>query len=161
MEALLYWTIWIALALFVLGEVFKPRARAGLPGGRLAWVISAAGIVIAIAHVVLAMDVRHGWSHAAAVAATARQTEAVYGLDWGGGYVANYLFVAAWAAELIAWRMAPARYLAWSGWGRVVLRAFYLVMIANAAVVFAGGMRRLAGAALLVVLVASWSRRRT
>jgi hypothetical protein len=34
-----------------------------------------------------------------AVLETARQTDAVYGVSWGGGVYVNYLFVAAWLTE--------------------------------------------------------------
>jgi hypothetical protein len=150
-DAALYWTIWISLALFAAGEVLKPRA----------WLVSAFGLVVLIIHVAIAMDVRHGWSHSAAIAATARQTFDVYGLRWGGGYFVNYAFMAAWIAELAVWRMSPDAYLRWSGWPRTVLRAFYLVMIVNAAIVFAAGARRAIGAVIVVTLIAAWSRRST
>ena len=161
MDAAIYWTIWISLAFFAAGEVLKSRLHESRPRGSQAWLVSASGLVILIVHVAIAMDVRHGWSHDAAIAATARQTFDVYGLRWGGGYFVNYAFMAAWLAELTAWRMSPDAYLRWSGWARLVLRAFYLVMIVNAAIVFAAGARRAIGVVIVVTLVAAWGRRST
>jgi hypothetical protein len=104
----------------------------------------------------IALDVRHGWSHQSALEATARQTAAVYGIEWGGGVYVNYLFVIIWLAEAWWWRMDPKSYarkspvLAWT------LRAFYFIVIVNAAIVFAGPARRIAGAILVTCLIWAW-----
>ena len=136
---MLFWTIWIALILFVIGEVGNRRTR---------WV-SACGLVLLVVHIVIAFGSRHGWSHDAAMRDTARQTAAVYGLDWGGGIYANYLFVAAWMRLL--WRTGPV--LTW------VLRALILVVILNAAVIFAPMPRRALGIAIVLALVCVWFER--
>jgi hypothetical protein len=107
-------------------------------------------------HILIAMSVRHGWNHQSAVQATARQTAAVYGLDWGGGVYVNYLFVAVWIAEGVWWRRWPVRYAARPRtiqWG---LRAFYFVIIANAAVVFASASGRVIGVGLVGWLLGIW-----
>lgn len=153
----MYWTVWLALALFAGGEVGK-RSRAA-HGHPWAWPCSALGALLLVIHIVLAMAVRHGWSHAAAIASTASQTKAVFGIDWGGGLYVNYVFVAVWTAELLWWRLAPSRYelrrpaLMW------VSRVFYLIVIANAAVIFAAGWRRILGAAIVAALLVAWGRR--
>jgi hypothetical protein len=88
--------------------------------------------------------------------ATARQTEAVVGVNWGGGVYVNYAFVLAWACETVYWRWDSAGYAARPRalvWG---LRAFYFVIILNAAVVFAAAPRRAAGALLALWLLAIW-----
>jgi len=151
----LYWTIWIALVLFAAGEAGK-RALAGGRAASWAWPASAIGGALAVAHVVIAMGARHGWSHDAAVAATARQTSAVYGLDWGGGVFVNYAFVALWVLELGLWRLAPASYFSRPRAVTWLARAFFFVVIVNAAFVFAGRLRRIAGAVIVLSLVASW-----
>ena len=92
------------------------------------------------------MAIAYGWSHASAVAVTARQTRDVYGLDWGGGVFANYAFVAVWIVETWRWRARPDAFT----WG---VRVFFLIMIANAAIVFAAGWRRLLGAAITSALI--------
>jgi hypothetical protein len=103
------------------------------------------------------MAYRHGWSHQAAVLDTARQTAEVFGVAWGGGVYVNYAFVAIWLAELSWWRMDPDRYLRQAPWARWALRTFYLVIVFNAAVVFAAPDRRLAGVAVVAALLAAWA----
>jgi len=97
-NAALYWIVWISLSFFALGEAGRRSART--------WAkpVSIAGLLLLAVHIVMAMGVRHGWSHAAAITATARQTSVVYGLDWGGGVYVNYLFVAVWLATFVSWR---------------------------------------------------------
>lgn len=153
MSSALYVTIWTSLALFVAGEFGK---GAVLPGW--AWRSSAVGALLMLAHILISMSSVHGWSHASAIAATAIQTGAVYGLNWGGGMYVNYLFITVWLAELAVWRLAPARYAARSPGIKWTLRAFYFIVIANAAVVFAGGWRRVLGAGLIAALLVAWRR---
>ena len=156
MDLALYWTIWIALILFATGEAGKRGLHRGGPPAPWAWPVSAAGAAIAIIHIVIAMGARHGWSHDAAWAATARQTASVYGLAWGGGVLVNYAFVAAWLFELWSWRRSPERYGHRSALVTWPIRLFFLVIVFNAAVVFAGGWRRAIGVVLTAVLIASW-----
>lgn len=104
-------------------------------------------------HIAVAMKTAHAWSHAAAIAATARQTMAVYGVNWGGGVFVNYAFVAVWLFEAWRWRWRPAgerRVVTW------MMRVFFFVMILNGAVIFAVGTRRIAGALLVVWLLWIW-----
>jgi hypothetical protein len=107
------------------------------------------------------MSVRYGWSHEAAVAATARQTMAVYGVNWGGGVYLNYAFVTLWVVEAWRWyrfpsrQTRPVRAITWT------TRAVFLVMILNAAVIFAGGARRGAGALIVLGLLWIWWPRRS
>jgi hypothetical protein len=152
----LYWTIWIALALFAAGEAGKRGWATGGATARWAWPASATGVTIAIAHVIIAMGARHGWSHDAALAATARQTRAVYGVDWGGGLFVNYAFVSVWIVELWLWRRAPAGHVSRPDAVTWLVRGFFFVVIVNAAIVFAGGLRRIAGAIIVLSLVVSW-----
>ena len=62
---------------------------------------NAAGLALCVIHIGLAMGSVHGWSHAAAIDATAIQTDSVYGLRWGGGVFVNYLFVIVWAPFVV------------------------------------------------------------
>ena len=66
----------------------------------------------------------------------------------------NYLFLAVWVADAWSWRRArvlspPIL------WG---LRAFYFLIIVNAAVVFATGWRRGLGIAVIAWLAVLWIR---
>jgi hypothetical protein len=140
----MYWTIWSALVLFAAGEMGR-RHRA-----TWAWWSWLTGVVLLAVHIAIAMATVHGWSHASAIAATARATNAVFGVDWGGGVYANYLFLIVWAADTALWHARRPRAITWT------LRIFYLVMILNAAVIFAAGSRRFLGAAIVGTLLWSW-----
>ena len=99
------------------------------------------------------MGAVHGWRHDLAVRATAAQTARVFGLDWGGGVWANYLFVGLWF--WYAWRISRDRTSgAWIWW----FRGFVLVMLANGAIVFAAASRRAMGTVIVATLVWSWWR---
>jgi hypothetical protein len=150
--AALYLSIWIALALFAAGEA----ARRGPSTPAWAWWTSAAGLLLAAAHVVLAFEVRHEWSHDSAYRETARQTSAVYGLDWGGGLYVNFAFLTVWAIDLWRWRAAERQRRRPSRLGVWLARAFYFIVIVNGAVIFASGMRRALGVILVAWLVLAW-----
>jgi hypothetical protein len=143
----LYLTIWFALALFAAGEFGRARARPA------AWARPAflAGLALALVHTTLAFAIVHRWSHQDAVRHTATQTEAVFGMAVGAGVYVNYVFYAAWAADAAWWHRTRGAATAWA------LRAFYLVIILNAAVIFAAGWRRLLGLTLVAALLAAWT----
>lgn len=156
-ETALYVTVWVALGLFVIGEIGARamwRHGVALPW---AWYALAAGAALLATHIVLALVVHHQGSHAAAVAATAEQTRAVYGVAWGGGVYVNYAFMALWLAEVIWWRVAPDRYVARAWIWTFGVRATWLVMLTNAAIVFAAPSRRPAGATLVAALLWAWT----
>ena len=156
LRALMLGTIWLALAGFVVGEAGKRRDRRTGIEPRWAWPVWCLGLVACVVHILIAMAYRHGWSHQSAVLETARQTADVYGVAWGGGVYINYLFVAVWLAELLWWRADRQRYFQQSAWMRWALRSFYLVIVFNAAVIFAAPDRRLAGVAVTAALVGAW-----
>lgn len=135
MDPALFVTIWIALACLVAAELGRRPRRGRETGARWAWGVSCAGLVACGVHIAIAMLHRHGGSHAAAVLETARQTEAVYGLAWGGGVYVNYAFVALWAVDLWRWRRRPLA--PWPPAARWTLRVVVFVIVINAAVVFA------------------------
>ena len=152
----MYLTIWIALLLFVAGEAGRRRGFGRGSPPAWAWPAFAAGAVLSAIHVLLAMSIAHGWSHDSAVAATAAQTKAVYGLDWGGGVFANYAFVAVWAFEAWRWRGRVARSRTGADALTWTIRVFFFVMILNGAVIFVAGPRRILGAAMVIALVWIW-----
>lgn len=159
MTAALFGTIWIALFLFALGETGRRDRDAGHVPPAWLWWAYAAGALLCAGHLVIAMAAVHLWSHASSVSATARQTLEVYGLNWGGGVWANYAFVALWVFEAWRWRADRARraprrpVFVWA------VRLFFLVIILNAAVVFAVGPRRIAGAIVVLWLLWTWRPR--
>jgi hypothetical protein len=172
----LYATIWVALTLFVVGEAGKPaplagrgrshgEARASTRAGEfaratpIAWRVWAVGALLAAVHILIAFAARYDWSHLAAEQETARRTAEVFGVYWAGGVFVNYLFIAAWLVEAWWWRARPAGYERRPAWLAWTLRGFYLVIIANAAVVFASPIGRWPGAALVAALIWIWRPR--
>ena len=149
----LYSTIWIALILFVAAQY----GRRGATTARWVLPVNAAGLALCVIHIVIAMTSVHGWSHAAAIDATARSTEAVYGLRWGGGLFVNYLFVAVWAADAW-WSRAGTDPRVENRAGGWIVRIFYAVVIFNATVVFARWPMRIVGVCLLIALLVAWGK---
>jgi hypothetical protein len=172
----LYATIWVALALFVLGEAGKPAPMSARGADRseprasaraaelalataVAWRIWALGALLAAVHIPIAFAARYQWSHLAAEQETARRTAEMFGVYWAGGVFVNYLFIAAWLVEAWWWRARPAGYARRPAWLVWPLRAFYLVIIVNAAVVFASPIGRWPGAVLVAALIWIWRPR--
>lgn len=134
---LLKLTVWAALWMGVLS--------AWVRWARWCWI---GGGVCLAAHVALSFHEVHGWSHDAAVVATAKQVEAVTGMRSGSGLWANYVFLAGWA--FVAWR--------WDRIGLVGRRVWWGVLLfmgVNAAVVFVSGPARWVGVLWTVVAVVS------
>jgi len=152
----LYLTIWLALALFVAGEI--GRSAGSARAREWAWWAFAVGLALALIHTVLAFDIVHNWVHDDAVRSTALQTEAVFGVPVGWGVYVNYLFFAVWLADAWSWRVAPTKRRPQAlTWG---LRGFYLLIIVNAAVIFAAPARRGLGLLIVALLAWAWTRGR-
>ena len=153
----LYLTIWVALVLFAAGESGRSFARPGTPPPAWAWWTFTAGLALAIVHTLISFHVVHAWDHGNAVRSTAAQTEAMFGIAAGWGVYVNYAFFAVWLADAWWWRASPGAVRpALATW---FLRAFYLIVIFNAAVVFAAGVRRILGLVLVSWLSRVWTAR--
>src|SRR6266849_9648535 len=131
-DALTRWTIRVALALAVaaLAARIGHRNRSA----RLAWTV---GCLAYLAHIVCAFHFYHDWSHSHAYAATARDTAAEFGLDWGGGLYFNYAFTLVWIVDVLWWWVHPATYETRPRWVNVAVYGFFVFMAFNGAVVFA------------------------
>ena len=137
-------TIWAAVAGYAAGAaaLALSRERYGWESAaRLAWTVACVGLL----------------AHAAAYLDTARQTEEVFGLNWGGGLYVNYALLAGWvldvtwwwAGGLAAYRRRPRPLAAaWHG--------FLIFIIFNATVVFKTGPARWAGLCLCAGLCLVW-----
>ncbi len=121
---------------------------------------STLGALLALVHVLAAFDVHHGWSHAAAVAATARQTEEALGRSVGTGVYLNYLFVGTWTLDALWWRLSPVSFGARPRAVDAAVRLFLLFMFVSGAIVFAHGPVRVVATALVAALAVAWYRRR-
>lgn len=156
-DLLIRGTIWLSLLAWVVGEWRRCAGRGTKAAGRREWT---AGALAALGHAAAAFHFRHGWSHTAAAAETARQTVAVTGLDWGGGLYVNYLFLAVWTGDAAWWWLNPETF------GRRpkaldrAVHTFLLFMFVNGAVVFARGPIRVVGTAAVLAVIAAWYRGR-
>jgi hypothetical protein len=148
-------TIWTALALYVAGEYGRAR-RPPAAWARPVWLL---GAFVYLAHVATAFGIHHDWSHEAAYAYTAARTEALLGLHWGGGLWVNYAFTAIWVGEGIWWQLLPTRHARRPAAWTTMIRGVFLFMIANGAVIFVGGPRRVLGFGVLAALVWIWRAR--
>jgi len=149
--AFLSGSAWIALLLGAMGESLRSNeaehpARQSI--ARWLWALGGAFLLL---HIAAAFHLRHGWSHAAAVADTARQTHEFTGINWGGGVWFNYALAAVWVADAAWWWFRPKAFERARRW-LVFSRLFFLFMWLNAAVVFVRGPMRWFG---LVVCIAA------
>lgn len=153
-EGLTRGSVWLALMLYVVGELAASRSQRG---GR--W-LNTLGCAAFLAHVACAFHFHHQWSHAIAYTDTARQTEQFTGWNWGGGLYLNYLFALVWLGEILwswanagSYRQRPAWIVWW--W-----RGFFLFMMFNGAIVFARANMRWVGLMLCLALMTCWWRNR-
>lgn len=154
MRALLYATIWASMIALGLSE--WARRGQGRWGRRPAFLVSGVGLALLVTHIAIAIFHHHGGDHAAAVAETARLTEAVYGVAWGGGVYVNYAFVATWAAYLWWWQRRLDVVIDARRIPVLVLRILLFVLIVNALVVFASPLTRPLGVVICAVLLWAW-----
>lgn len=140
-------TAWLAFVAYVGGTAAglrHPHGRAF----RLFWI---SGASLLLVHMLAAFHFKHGWSHAAAYADTARLTGSVTGLNWGGGVYLNYLLAIIWLADAL--RLPRSKPLIPS------ITCFYAFMWFNAAVVFVPGPMRWVGTlAFAFLAILAWRR---
>lgn len=147
----------IELAVFgTIAGSLAAWAAAEVLHSRVLWT-AAAGL--ALAHSAAAFAVFYGWSHDRAMAATAQQTVAVTGLDWGGGLFFNYAFLLVWMADVMWWWIGERSY---DGRPRTIdflIRGFLFFMFVNGAIVFADGVIRVIGIVAVAIVSVSWLMR--
>lgn len=146
-DLLLRWMIRITLALYGLLLARQIMGwRAGPDLVRWCWTL---GFVALIGHFLTAYA-HLGWTHAAVLAHTARETERVIGWRFSGGVWGNYLFALFWGLETVRqWRSAE-RLAGMSLW-TYCLHGYLLLVVVNGAIVFATGPIR--AVALFVCLL--------
>ena len=154
-EAVLYASIWASIVAWTAAECLR-LSRADAARMNTARVLWAAGAALAAVHVALAFHLRHAWSHASAVAETARQTEQLVGFRFGGGVWINYAFLAAWTADALWWELSPASFARRPPALDAAVRLFLLFIVVNGAIVFAHGPVRVLGASSLAALAVAW-----
>lgn len=151
-------TAWLAFALWFTALVMPGRPPRSFRerSAAMCWL---AGSLVMLLHTALAFHVHHGWSHAAAVVDTARQTRELTGLNWGWGVWLNYLFAAVWLGDA-GWRSAaPVSHAQRPHWLAFATHGFLAFIWINATVVFGSWPMRVAGAGAFIWLAAvhRWS----
>lgn len=150
-------TIWVAVAGYAAGSAAFALSRgkgAWDRFARLAWTVACVAL---LAHVACAFNFYHGWSHESAYIDTARQTNDVFGLNWGGGLYINYAVMLGWVLDVAWWwlrglgsyrRRCLPLVAAWHG--------FLLFIFFNATAVFKSGPARWAGLCVCLGLCFVW-----
>ena len=90
------------------------------------------GLILYLTHVWGAFEYFYHWSHTVAEIETARQTAALFRVNWNGGLYLNYLFTAVWIFYCISWWR---RHDASLPRGSIAVHSFMLFMFVNATVV--------------------------
>lgn len=149
-------TIWIAIGGYALGVclllLFR-ESRRWQARARMAWTIGCLGL---ITHTICAFHFYHDWSQASALHETARQTAEVTGSKWGGGLYINYVFLAAWAADVAWWWRGLELYRHRHWLITAIWQSVFVFMIFNATVVFKTGVVRWLGIGLCLGLLLVW-----
>jgi hypothetical protein len=133
-----FWIAWTArgaVACWGMSVLLAGGAIQRVPQ-RAEVLISAAGWLLLVAHVMCAFHYEHHWSHAEAYAHTAQRTADTVGWNWGGGVYANYATVALWGGGVVVLARAWIRSTPAPRWWTVLETAWIGFMILNATVVF-------------------------
>jgi len=155
-------TIWVSMLGYAVGSIifavsFSSRRRVQWDSAaRVVWTIACVSL---IAHSISAFQYYHAWSHTAAYSDTARQTEELFGLNWGGGLFINYALLIVWVVDNGWWWRSGLDSYRERPWLLVALwHGLFIFIIFNATVVFADGIARWVGLAISVILTITWAR---
>ncbi len=173
-DAFVYVSIWMSMLAWFLGAL--SRARSTVLLNRLAsgdgdgvepsrheqiefleilyrriWLV---GACLMIVHILAAYGVVHGWSHQAALEATAQESEVVTGIRAPWGVYVNLLFASLWLCYSLAMEVTGRRVRILDS----VVFWFLAIVVFSATVVFERGAIRaasLVGFALLAMVTLS------
>jgi hypothetical protein len=130
------WTARLCVGCYLLRYVV---AASGRDRARLQCWLWTTGWALLVVHTAAAFQFVHHWSHAAAVASTARQTEELLGVTFGGGVWFNYAAIVVWGADVAFWwrrkqnpGVSETPQVLWS----VTVQAYLAMMVVSATVVF-------------------------
>ena len=160
------WLVRASVQAALVGYLAGPASLALAPrDGRRALLraIWTAGFAAFVVHVLAAFASFYGFSHAVALAETARQSAERFGFDSGSGLWLNYLFTAVWGADVLWWWRRPAAYAARPAALSALIHGFLFFILFNGSVVFASGLSRwlgIAATAAWIVCLASLARRK-
>lgn len=126
---------------------------------RLARSLWTVGCALLWVHAACAFQFYHHWSHAEALASTARRTYETTGMTWGGGVYFNYALLLIWMVDVLGWWRDQAGYEDRSRPLALAVEALIAFMAFNAAVVFASGAMRWVAVGVFLILAAGAIRR--
>ncbi|WP_372721454.1 hypothetical protein [Novipirellula sp.] len=150
--------VWLALVGWFVGSFARGRGVQDSGGMRdtvygYAWLLGSLMIVL---HILASYGLAYSWSHAAAIEATADESERVTGIRAGWGVYVNFLFAAVWMGYSIAMTTRKRR------WPAVDHAVFWFTaaIIVSATIVFeAGAVRWLSIAAFTGLIISTlWPR---
>jgi hypothetical protein len=146
-ESLTRWTIRLCLVLALLA-LWAACKRSARPNEfRVARGLWSAAWLLMILHVACAFEFYHDWSHAAAWKATARDTAALFNINWGGGLLVNYALIACWTIDIAQLWWAPQRARNRASWLLIAWYGSFIAISFFATVVFESGPTRWLGLA--------------
>lgn len=147
------WTIRASVLLFFLTLfvwVLRTKSSRWAEVLRVVWTL---GFVLFAAHVIAAFHFHHQWSHASALAETARQTRDLIGVEFGAGLYFNHLFMLIWAIDLAWIWLANPRLVQRYRWLRLTWLAYLVFIAFNGVAVFKDGWMRIGGITALTLIV--------
>ncbi|QEF97933.1 hypothetical protein Mal15_19790 [Stieleria maiorica] len=157
-DALIYVPVWLALVGWFVGSF--ARSGDSHVGNRarqrvycFAWLF---GSVMITLHILASYGLAYGWSHAAAIAATAKESERVTGIRAGWGVYVNLAFAAIWMGYSTAMAIRGRR---WQGIDRAVFW-FTAAIVLSATVIFETGPVRWLSVAGFIGLMGSLAGKR-
>ncbi|MFI4876403.1 MAG: hypothetical protein ACIALR_13720, partial [Blastopirellula sp. JB062] len=142
-DGLTRWTIRAAILLLAICCAGRQLAGADAAWRKLERALWPLGCLLFLAHIAAGMHYFHHWSHQAAYADTAEQTEALLGVAWGEGIYVNYLMAIVWSADALWLVFAPEAYRKRSPWIEGGVLGFFLFIAFNGTVVFKSGWLRI------------------
>lgn len=148
-EQFALWSVRVSMVCYAAALALRLMRRSN-SAARWCWTV---GVVLMAAHIVAVFGVYHHWSHAEALAHTARRTADLTGWNWSGGLYFNYAFLALWASDALWWWLRPASYLRRLLWVKALIQGYLAFIAVNATIVFAEGAVRWTSAAILLVLL--------
>ncbi len=101
-EQLLLWTVRTSVTCYVIALwrwLFRPADQTRDRVYSACWF---AAWLLCVAHMICAFHFRHHWNHDVAIEHTAKTTEDVVGLRWGGGLYINYVFLTLWGLSAVS-----------------------------------------------------------
>lgn len=152
-------TVWLALWGYAISSFCLLYFPSGQKRDVARWAWSL-GALLFVIHVAAAFDVYHDWSHAAAMAHVAQETQRVMGNAVGSGIYVSYFYTLLWALDALYWWLAGHQkyFSIWPGLHKLK-HAFMFFIFFNGTVIFETWRVKVFGVLVtLALLWAPWHR---